>query len=373
MRTIFIVISSILLLFTVACGNSTTSHREETGDTVKLKYSELLTIVKYRNYTIVNVTDPWHKENVLQKYILVPSQQPADHLPKGTIIQVPLKRSIPFTSVHSSLIISLGKEESIAGVADLRYMKLPYIQKNCAEGKIIDVGDAMMPDIERIIDTNPDAILISPFDNNGGYGKIEELHIPLIECADYMETSPLARAEWMKFYGMLYGAEASADSLFALVDSSYNALKTLAQKSNSQHSVIMDKKTGSVWYVPAGHSTIGRMLADANTLYPFADNSNSGSLAMPFETVLERAGESDIWLFRYNSKEPITYNRLLSEYHGYSELKAFRNRKCYGCNVETSLFYEESPFRPDYHLNDIISITHPEITGLDSLRYYHKL
>lgn len=373
MRTIILVISILAVLSSVSCGNKSTSMTHETGDTVKLKYSELLTIVKYQNYTVVDIADPWHEEEILHTYVLVHKNKPTNHLPKGTIVRIPLTRSIPFTSVHSSLVINMGKQESIAGVADLKYIKLPYIQQQCASGKISDVGNAMMPDIEKIIDTNPDAILISPFDNNGGYGRVEELHIPLIECADYMETSPLGRAEWMKFYGLLYGAENSADSLFAIVDSSYNALKALAHKSTKQRSVIMDKKTGSVWYVPAGQSTIGIMLADANAAYSFSDNSNSGSLSLPFETVLEKAGESDIWLFRYDSKNPITYNHLLSEYHGYSELKAFRNRQCYGCNVETSLFYEESPFRPDYHLNDIISIIHPEISGLDSLRYYHKL
>ena len=74
----------------------------------------------------------------------------------------------------------------------------------------------MKPDIERIIDLRADAILLSPFENSGGYGRLEQIGVPIIECADYMETSALGRAEWMKFYGLLYGKEHEADSYLLL-------------------------------------------------------------------------------------------------------------------------------------------------------------
>lgn len=363
----FIILVSLIM---ISCFNGKMPSGQEAGDTLKLKYSELLNIVRYPNYTVVDVADPWHDGKLLHTYVLVSDNIANDHLPKGTIVRTPLKRSIPFTSVHSSLIIELGKQKAIAGVADLKYIKLPYIQKHCADGDIKDIGSAMMPDIETVIDIKPDAMLISPFNNNGGYGKLETLNIPIIECADYMETSALGRAEWMLFYGMLFGAEETADSLFAVVDSCYNTLKNKAYMSTDRRSILMDKITGPVWYMPGGRSTIGMMLSDANAIYPFAEDTHSGSLSLSFETVLEQAGESDLWLFRYNSPYPITYSQLLSEYHGYSQMAAFRNRKCYGCNVETSLFYEETPFRPDYHLSDLIRITHPNMDNLAPLRYY---
>ena len=267
----------------------------------------------------------------------------------------------------------LHQEERIAGVADLKYIKIPYIHEQVAKGRISDCGDGMSPVIEKIIDQRPDAIFLSPFENSGGYGKVEEIDIPLIECAEYMEPTPLARAEWMRFYGMLLGCEERADSLFAVVDSSYNALKQVAQTSKVQRSVVLDKVTGSVWYVPGGRSTIGQMLADAQSQYPWATDEHSGSVSLPFETVLERAGECDVWMFRFSSNHLMTYQELLAEHHGYDQFKAFRNREAYGCNVELSLFYEEAPFRPDWLLNDFIKILHPEIPNLPPLRYYEKI
>ena len=202
---------------------------------------------------------------------------------------------------------------------------------------------------------------------------MEELGIPIIECADYMETSALGRAEWMKLYGMLFGAEEAADSIFSIVDSTYNALKEKAKTSATRPSVLMDKTTGSVWYVPGGQSTIGKILADANVEYSYKDNKSNGSLALSFEKVYDSAGNADLWLFRYNSATPTSYTQLASEHHLHGMIKAFANRKCYGCNVETTLFYEETPFHPELLLNDIITIAHPDIKGLSGLRYYKPL
>ena len=144
----------------------------------------------------------------------------------------------------------------------------------------------MSPVIEKIIDLHPDAILLSPFENSGGYGKLEDLDIPLVECAEYMEVSPLARAEWMRFYGLLFGKQKKADKLFAEVDKNYNDLKEQAKDAGKGRSVMMDKQVGSVWYVPGGHSTIGQMIKDAGGRYPWEDDEHSGSLPLSFETVL---------------------------------------------------------------------------------------
>lgn len=394
-----------------SCGRQTAAPQEG-GDTLVFKYAKRLTVVRYDGYTDVTLQNPWKEGKTLHHYVLVPAGQPLpDGLPHATVIRTPLKRSVIFTTVHCALLQMLHAEDRIGGVADLKYIKIPYIHEQVAKGNVADCGDGMSPIIEKIIDLQPDALLLSPFENSGGYGKVEEIDIPIVECAEYMELTPLGRAEWMRFYGMLFGCEREADSLFAVVDSSYQALKALAHQpstispqpsaithhpsslspqpsaishhpSSLRHqtsaisphpSVILDKVTGSVWYVPGGKSTIGQMLSDAGGNYPWADDEHSGSVSLPFETVLERAGDCDLWLFRYSSDHPITYKELLSEHHGYDQFKAYRNHAVYSCNVELSLFYEEAPFRPDFLLGDFLRILHPDIPNLPDLRYYRKL
>ena len=402
-------IGMLLLLSLTACrGRAPQAAMLEEGDSIAFKYSRLLHITRYKGFHLVTVDNPWKPGMTLHRYLLVERQSSdgqqgtlsaeqqgtlsaeqqgtssggPEETTNGeslaaalgaTLVRVPLQRSVVFTSLHAALLSELGAESQLKGVADLKYMKVPWIRQGVANGTLVDCGDGMAPLIEKIIDSQADAILLSPFENSGGYGRLEDIDIPLIECAEYMEPSPLARAEWLRFYGMLYGRQHEADSLFALVDSSYHALKQLAQTSSVRRSVIVDKQTGSVWYVPGGRSTIGQMLKDAECDYPFASDTHSGSLSLPFETVFERGGSSEVWLFRYDSEKPITRSKLLSEQNGYSQLTAVKTGELYGCNVMTSMFYEESPFRPDLLLQDFIQILHPDIRNLPPLRYYYKV
>ena len=127
-----------------------------------------------------------------------------------------------------------------------------------------------------------------PFENSGGYGRVEKLNIPIIECADYMETSALGRAEWMRFYGLLFGEAQKADSLFAEVEKNYNELKALVAPLSYAPSVISELKNGSAWYVPGGKSTSARIYADAGANYVFADDEHSGSVPLPSKPCLTK-------------------------------------------------------------------------------------
>lgn len=367
----------ILVVSLLSCGGHQSGGQQEEGDTLSLQYARLLTLVEHDGYTVADISNPWKPGKRLHRYYLVPrtsdiSHQPSD-FPDGTVIEIPIQRAAVFTTVHCALLTELGLGSKIVGVADAKYIKVPYIQQQIDAGRIVDCGNGLNPVVEKIMDVKPEVVMLSPFENSGGYGKTEEIGIPLIECAEYMESSPLARAEWMRFYGMLFGVGEQADRLFHEVDSSYTALRELAAKAGKGRSVLVDKITGSVWYMPGGRSTIGQMLLDAGAQYPWASDEQGGSLSLPFETVLEKGGEADVWMLRYSSDHDLSYAELLSEYHGYSRLKAFRQHEVYGCNVEQSMFYEDTPFHPDRLLSDFLQILHPDIIGLPSLRYYKKV
>lgn len=362
------------LLAVMSCKPKQASGVLSGGDTLDLRYAENLVVVAYPEYTVATLRNPWDTLKVLHTYVLVPSDRalPA-HLPEGTVVRTPLSKSVIYSSVHCALINQLGAFKSIGGICDLKYIKLPAVEEGCRTGKIADCGDGMNPDMERIIDLHPDAILLSPFENSGGYGRVEKLSIPIIECADYMETSALGRAEWMRFYGLLFGVSAQADSLFAQVDSCYGALKERAANSSASLSIISDLKNSSAWYVPGGRSTMGRLFTDAGGRYAFAADSHSGSVPLSFEMVFDKAGDADVWTIKYNRDRDITYADLEADYVGYTGFKAFKEHNVYGCNTAKVPFYEETPFRPDLLLADLIQILHPEIGDLGGLRYFCKL
>ena len=354
----------------VSCGFRQQKVNEGIGET-GFKYARNIIMEHKDGYVVVKLLNPWKKRKILKTYYLMPRNAESENISDGVRVDVPIQRSVVFTSAHANLLEMLHAGKSISGVADLKYMLIPDIQRRAhSKGGIVNCGDAMKPDVEQIIDLKPEAILLSPFENGGGYGRLEEIGVPVIECADYMEESALGRAEWMKFYGLLYGREREADSLFAVVEKNYQALSEKANQSKITRSVLPDRKVGPVWYLPGGESSVGLLYKDAHGMYAYAKDKHSGSLSMPFETVLDKFVQSDFWILSYRGD----FNRakLLAEFQGYSMLKPCRTGEIYGCKVDSIPYFEEVSWRPDWLLSDLIQLFHPDL-HIAPMRYYHKL
>ena len=442
-RNIYIFGALLALLVLTACqGGKTTAGEAEEGDTLKMKYAKLLTIVKYGEkgtasldkdaedaeyqYAEVNVANPWKAGTLLHRYILIPKGEEGDKTVTRLALQrtsgmgcttdtvrTPVERSAVFIAPHCQLMYELGCQQAIRGVCDLNYINIPDVRKRAAsagkassenassgnassgnasaQNSIVDCGSSMAPDIERIIALKPEAILVSPFENSGGYGKLDKLHIPIIEAADYMESSPLGRAEWMKFYGMLFGkdknisttvagkaseatlpasCELKADSLFAKIEKEYLKLKAEAGKLPKGLSILTERKTGNVWYVPGGQSTIGILLKDANARYIFSDDKHSGSLPMSPEQILAKGSQVDVWAFKYFGGAPLSQVQLLQEYDGYKALAAFSRGNIYQVDTSTVPYFELTSFHPELLLREFIILAHGEWFG--KLKFYKK-
>lgn len=366
-----ILLSFFLLLFLVSCHNTSSNRTtDDTEDTLRLKYATHINIIRHKDYTEVTLQNPWKEGEVLHSYALVDSAHQNAVIPDGfTRVRIPLRRIVSFTTAHASLLDMLHARQAVCGVCDAQYMLLPWVHNGLSNKTITDCGNAMSPNIERIMDLKPDAIILSPFENSG-YGKLTSLDIPLIESADYMETSALGRAEWMRFYGLLVGREKTADSLFSAVENHYNQLKALPAKSKVMRKVIPDRKTSAVWYMPGGQSSVSGLYKDARVRYAFADDNHSGSLPLSFETVIDQTCDADIWILSYQGS--ISLRSMLSECEGYANIKAFKNGDVYGCAVDRTPYFEEVSFRPDWLLRDYVILFHPDLK-LGQPRYYHKI
>ncbi len=365
----------VAVLFLSSCGGrGGTASAPAEGDTVQFRYARNIQMVRHADCTVVTLANPWKPGATLHTYLLVPHGQnvPAG-MPKGTKIEVPLRNAVVYTTVHTALLQELGAVDRIGGICDLKYINVPEIVEGCRRGTVADLGDGMNPDIEKMMDLHPDALLLSPFENSGGYGRVEKLDIPIVEAADYMESSPLGRSEWMLFYGALFGCEACADSLFATIEKDYLQLKALARRAGERPVVLSDFMNGGTWYVPGGRSTTGQLYADANSRYVFADDSHSGSVPFPFETVLDRGSEAEIWLIRYNQRTNMTYDQMERDFSGYRGFKAFQQHRIYGCNTLYKPYYELANFHPNLILRDMIKIFHPSLLPGYQLRFFEKL
>lgn len=370
-----VVIAASLVLFLSACGGGGRTFSSSTEEDISLHYAENLKLIRGEGYIEARLRNPWDTTSTLHTYILVDKNaEVPQHIPDGTLVRTPLENALVYTAVHCSLIKELEAVGSIGGVCELQYIKVPEVIEGCRNGSIVDAGDGMNPDIEKIIDLHPDALMLSPFENSGGHGRVDKLDIPIIECADYMETSPLGRAEWMRFYGMLFGREAQADSLFAVVEEKYSELKQMVTDANPEKpTLITDLKSGSAWYVPGGKSTMGQLYADAGAQYVFIDRNVSSSIPLSFETVFERGQDAQLWLVKYNQPQDMTYEQMERDYAPYAGFRAFKERHIYGCNTAYVPFYEDFPFHPDLVLKDMIKIFHPDMLPDYEPKYYTPL
>ena len=370
----------------IGCTIASINRTSDGGDTIALHYAQQLSLIQYKGYVQATLANPWKEGAILHSYVLVPKGRVGDSLlqhdaqlqtMEATVVRTPIAHAVVFTTSHCALLYDLHAQQALSGVCDLAYINLPDVQRRAKlppkdTAAVVDCGSSMQPDVERIMQLHPEVLLVSPFEQSGGFGKLAILNIPIIETADYMETSALGRAEWMKFYGLLFGRAQQANALFAQVDSNYHALMAKVLQTREKVSAFTERKMGSVWYVPGGRSTIAQLLRDARVAYPFADDTHSGSLALSFETVLNEAGNSDIWLIKYNH-QPNTRQALLAEEAGYAQFKAFQRGKVFGCDCAAVPYYEEVDFHPDRLLNDIVQIAYPTLNGLAPLRYYHRM
>lgn len=425
MKKLYILLcgATAALLMAACQGGKTAAADAEAGDTLEMKYAKLLTIVKHGDveessdaaegidyqYAEAIIANPWKAGTMLHRYILIPKGKEGDKTvamlarKRSTgarcttdTVRTPVERSAVFIAPHCQLMYELGCQQTIRGVCDLDYINIPDVKKRAAlsgntsaQNPIVDCGSSMAPDIERIIALKPEAILLSPFENSGGYGKLDKLHVPIIEAADYMESSPLGRAEWMKFYGMLFGneegrgkreegksngisgsCEPKADSLFAKIEKEYLKLKAEAAGYPKGLSILTERKTGNVWYVPGGQSTIGILLKDANARYIFEDDQHSGSLAMSPEQILAKGKQVDVWAFKYFGGAPLSQAQLLQEYDGYKALAAFSRGNIYQVDTSTVPYFELTSFHPELLLREFIILAHGERFG--KLRFYKK-
>ena len=433
MKKLYILLcgATAALLMAACQGGKTAAADAEAGDTLEMKYAKLLTIVKHGDgeeasdeaesidyqYAEAIIANPWKAGTMLHRYILIPKGKEGDKTVamlarrRSTgarcttdTVRTPVERSAVFIAPHCQLMYEMGCQQAIRGVCDLDYINIPDVKKraasagnasagkasagnvsaeNASAGKsIVDCGSSMAPDIERIIALKPEAILLSPFENSGGYGKLDKLHVPIIEAADYMESSPLGRAEWMKFYGMLFGneegknngisgsCEPKADSLFAKIEKEYLKLKAKAAGYPKGLSILTERKTGNVWYVPGGQSTIGILLKDSNARYIFEDDEHSGSLAMSPEQILAKGKQVDVWAFKYFGGAPLSQAQLLQEYDGYKALAAFNRGNIYQVDTSTVPYFELTSFHPELLLREFIILAHGERFG--KLRFYKK-
>ncbi|MGM9845236.1 MAG: ABC transporter substrate-binding protein [Muribaculaceae bacterium] len=361
------------LLMASCAGGRADSADDCVGDTLT-HHAALLTLVDCGDRVVAEIADPWRPGCSLHRYVLVArdAELPADLPAEAEVVRVPLQRSVVYSAVHTSAIAELGAISAIAGVADAMYFAAAdTVAALVRKGRIADIGSSMQPSVERVIDIDADAVLLSPYENTG-HGVIASAGVPIIDMADYMENTPQGRAEWLLLLGELYGCRDEAKAIFDKVVADYNALKAKAEAaSESRPLVLMEMPQRGVWYAPAGDSFMSHMISDAGGVNPWADTAGSGSVQLDVPAVIDRAEAADVWLVRTFGYD-VTLPLLADASSLVTRIKAYKSGNVYGCNTASAAIFNDIAFHPERVLADFVAIFHPQVMPGYTPRYYRK-
>lgn len=298
---------------------------------------------------IAIVLSPWTPDKELARYV----------------IREPMCRLAVSSCTHVGFLDAVGCTDRLTAVCNRELVYTPL-----SDG-IIDLGDAMSPNYERLLVSAPDAVLVSLYAQEDPLPvRLRKLGVPVVYVNEWMEHTPLARAEWVRFVGALTGHRADADSLFAAVADRYNRLAVLAQSGRQRRSVMSGQSFRGTWYVPGGKTFMGRLFRDAGAAYRYADSDYEESIPLTMEQALrDFADNADVWV-GVNAR---TMDGLRAADAKHTWFKPYRAGEVYhfmrrstpqGAND----FWERGVVHPDEILADLITVLYPDLLS-EPLRY----
>jgi len=371
----------ITFFITSACGRRDRKRADifrKAGN--EIERAERFTLEKKDGWTEVKIINPWQgATDVSQIYYLVKrgSELPAG-LDSGAVIFVPLKKIICMSTTHLAMISAIGEGKSIVGVSGTNFIYSPELNKNVERGFIADVGYEANLNKELILKISPDLIMIYGIGSeSAGYmGKIKELGTKIIINADYLETDPLSRAEWIKLFGALYCKESLADSIYKSEVAEYGKLKSyIDQNTSNKPKVLLGLPFKDTWYISPGNSFIGKLISDAGGDYLWMNTKSSMSMPYGIESVYLQGMKADFWL---NIGSVTSKNEISNVDQRLDDLPCFKKDDLFNNNKRVTEnggndFWESGSLHPHLLLKDIATILHPEIFSEHELTFYRKI
>lgn len=373
-KTLFI---TSLLFVSCKKNTETTTAKSIEKTENQIKYATGLAIYKHKGYSVVKVLNPWPKAEKPFTYILknkngiIP-----DSLQQFTTINVPVKKLVVTSTTIIPFLEMLKSEDKLIGFPHTDYISSPKTRALINKGQVRDLGQNESLNIELLFDMQPDAIVTYGIDNsNKMVDKLTKNGLKVLFQGDWMEQSPLGKAEWIKFYAALLGKEKEGTAIFKDIEKNYMDALTLVKDSKASQTVLYGSLYKDQWFVARGNSWIAQFLNDAKADYLWKDLPGMGSEPLSFESVYDKAEKADIWI---TNGSILTLNQLLEENHHYKKFEAYQNHEVYTFEGQKgatggTIYYETAPSRPDLVLKDYIKIFHPEILPDYTFTFAKKL
>ena len=370
---------ALLFLFFISC-------KEQKDDKILTNHSKYSTSIKYAKgfdiayrdgYKVITVKNIWPGSEKEFRYALIKKGHLLE-MPESfdEIITIPINEIVVTSTTHIPSLEMLEVDTTLVGFPSLDYISSQKTRKRINQGLIKELGKNEDLNTESLLDLNPDVIVGFAIDNHDKTLKtIKKTEIPLVYNGDWTESSPLAKAEWIKFFAAFYDKDTLANRLFSNIENEYLNAKKIAFNAKSKPTVLSGAMYKDIWYLPQGKSWAAQFIADANGDYLWKETKGTGSHSLSLESVLEKAEHAEIWI------GPSYYTNLvqLKKAHAvYQYFDSFKNKKVYSFTNKVGetgglIYFELAPNRPDIVLKDIIKILHPELLPNHKFYFFDQL
>jgi len=375
-RFIKSILLALLFLPFTQCKKETTEQKNSIPKN-EIHYAKGFSILNHEGYSVITVSNPWPKANKSYTYILKEKNGIVpDSLKQFTVVLVPIKNIVVTSTTHIPSLEMLGVEKSLVGFPNLNYISSEKVRALIDDKKVKELGANQALNTEVLIDLQPDAIIGYGLDNNNPtLDNLQKNGLKVLLNGDWNEQTPLGKAEWIKFFGALFGKQEMANSLFSKIEKDYLNTLEIAKRASSNPTILAGDMYEDKWYLPQGTSWGCQLLKEAQGNYLWAETTGTGSLSLSFETVLEKGKNANLWI---TSGQFGSLKEMLDANPHYAQFKAFQNKNVYSFSAKKGktggiLYYELAPNRPDIVLKDIVKILHPELLPTYQPFFFEKL
>jgi iron complex transport system substrate-binding protein len=346
---------------------------------IKVTEAKGFTVEYHRNYKVVSVKNPWRNADVTFQYVLIQCNTPAPTgFKNAQIVRVPVNSIAVMSTTHLPLLDKLGLVDRIIGVSDFTQINTPSVVARIKAGKLQEVGRSNNTNVERVLEIKPELVTTYGVGNPkfDSHPKLIEAGLPVAIIAEYMESSPLGRAEWLKFMALFFNREAAAETEFDRMASKYRSIAKIASQAKNKPTVFSGFDSRGTWYIPGGDSYSAKFISDAGGDYIWKDDRSTGSLNLSFEQVFDRAQSAEVWINSSQAWQSVS--DITNTDRRYAKFRAVANPKLFNPTARMNAtggndFWEGGTANPDLVLADLVKALHPELLPKHQFVYYRSL
>ena len=347
--------------------------------TLPVSYARGFNVENCGNYRKISVSDPWEQSKGIgfEYYLVDKTTDIPKELAGKQVIRTPVSRVICLSTSHIGFLSALHEISSLKAISGAAYVSDPEVRKAISSREISDIGYEQSINYELILSLKPDLIMAYGVGGEvtGFLNKLRDLGLNVVLNGEYLEESPLAKAEWIKYVGAYFNKEKEASEYFDRIDKNYNSVRQKVKDVKTHPVVLTGLPFKDAWWMAGGHSNLATLIRDAGGEFLWKDNTSRESFVVSLEEVVMRSAKADFWI---NCSTVNTIAELISTDSRFASFPQVQKKAIFNNNLRISPgggndYWEQGVVRPDLILSDLVKIFHPECDNGKVFNFYKSI